>query len=69
MKGSFGTVTYTMKAADAKSKKVLTIKSGKVTVKKKTKKGTYKVKVTVKAAGDANHKAATVTKTAIIKVK
>ena len=69
VKGSFGTVTYTMKAADAKSKKVLTIKSGKVTVKKKTKKGTYKVKVTVKAAGDANHKVATVTKTAIIKVK
>lgn len=67
--GSAGKVTYTMKAANAKSKKALTIKSGKVTVKKKTKKGTYKVKITVKAAGDANHKAATITKTAAIKVK
>lgn len=32
-------------------------KTGKVTVKKGLKKGTYKVKVTVKAAGNANYKA------------
>lgn len=43
----------------ASGSKYITInkKTGKVTVKKGLKKGTYTVKVKVKAAGDANHKA------------
>lgn len=42
-------------------------KTGKVTVKKGLKKGTYKVKVKVRAAGNANYKA--VTKTVKFKIK
>lgn len=53
-----GTVTYKITGGKAKSKKALKInaKTGKITVKKKTKKGTYKVKVTVKAAGTIEFK-------------
>ncbi len=43
--------------------------TGKITVKKKTKKGTYKVKVKVTAAGDANYNAASKTVTVKVKVK
>ena len=43
-------------------------KTGKVTVKKRLKKGTYKVKVKVKAAGNANYKASA-WKTVMFKVK
>ena len=43
--------------------------NGKVTVKKGLKKGTYKVKVKVKAAGNKNYKAATKTVTFKINVK
>ena len=35
-------------------------KTGKITVKKRLKKGTYKVKVNVKAAGNTNYNASTV---------
>ncbi|SDB01795.1 hypothetical protein [Eubacterium oxidoreducens] len=60
---SNASVKYT--AANSKSKKVLTIKqNGKITVKKGTKAGTYKVKVKVTAK---NYKAAT--KTITVKVK
>jgi len=41
--------------------------TGKVTIKKGLKKGTYKVKVTVKAAGNGNYKPGT--KTVIFKIK
>jgi len=44
-------------------------KTGKITVKKNTKKGTYKVKIKVSAAGDATHNAAKKTVTVVIKVK
>ena len=64
-----GKITYSAKAANAKSKKALKIKNGKITVKKKTKKGTYKVKVTVKAAGNKNYKAAAKTVTLNIRIK
>lgn len=66
-----GTVTYKGVGTNAKSKKALKIntKNGNITVKKKTKKGTYKMKVTVKAKGTANYKAATKTVTVSIKVK
>jgi hypothetical protein len=40
-----------------KKKFNINAKTGKITVKKKLKRGTYKVKVKVKAAGNANYKA------------
>ena len=43
--------------------------SGKITVKKKTKKGTYKVQIAVKAAGNASYVTSTKTVTVKIKVK
>ncbi|MBE6046265.1 MAG: hypothetical protein E7221_06150 [Clostridiales bacterium] len=43
--------------------------TGKITVKKKTKKGTYKITVRATAAKTTNYKAATVTKTIKVKVK
>jgi hypothetical protein len=43
--------------------------TGAVTIKKKTKKGTYKMNVNVTAAGDANHKALTRRVTVTVKVK
>lgn len=61
-----GKVTYTKKSGN---KKIKISSAGKVTVKKGLKKGTYKVKVTVKAAGNSNCKAASATKTLKIKVK
>ena len=50
-----GTISY----AKVSGNKKITInkKTGKVTVKKGLKKGTYKVKVKVKAAGNTNYKA------------
>ena len=44
-------------------------KTGKLTVKKKLKKGTYKVRVKVTAKGTANYKAAARTVTITVKVK
>ena len=66
-----GTVTYTAKAANAKSKKALKFnsKNGKITVKKKTRKGTYKMKITVATKGNANYAPSIATKTVTVKVK
>lgn len=66
-----GTVTYKGVGVNKKSKKALKINAsnGQVTVKKKTKKGTYKMNVTVTAAGNGNYKAASVTRTITVKVK
>ena len=63
-----GTVTYKITGGNKKSKKALKVnsKNGKVTVKKKTKKGTYKVKVKVTAAGNENYNAGS--KTVEVKV-
>lgn len=63
-----GTMTYTKASGNAK----ITINktTGKITVKKGLAKGTYKVKLTAKAAGNANYKASavkTVTGTIIVK--
>lgn len=41
----------------------------KITVKKKTKKGIYKVRVTVKAAGTVEYKPASKTVTVTVRVK
>ena len=62
-----GAKTY----SKASGNKMITInkKTGKVTIKKGLKKGTYKVKVKVRAAGNTNYKAVTKTVTFKIKVK
>ena len=62
-----GKVTYIKKSGNAKIK--IAKKGGKVTIKKGLKKGTYKVKVKIKAAGTKNYKAKTLTRTFKIKVK
>ncbi|MBQ9059856.1 MAG: hypothetical protein IJ128_01765 [Firmicutes bacterium] len=71
VKGQKTTVTYKGTAVGKKAKKALKInkKTGKITVKKKTKKGTYKMKVTVTAAGNAKYEAATKKVTVTIRVK
>ena len=66
VKGAVGKVTYKKAGGSAK----LTVgTNGKITVKKGTKKGTYSVKVKIKAAGDGDTLAATKTVTVKIVVK
>ena len=65
-KNGQGKMTYTK--ASGNKKIVINKTTGKVTVKKGLKKGTYKVKVKVKAAGNTNYKASAV-KTVTFKVK
>ena len=60
-----GAKTYVKKSGNKKI--TIAKKTGKVTVKKGLKKGTYKVKVKVKAAGNANYKASKV-KTVTFKI-
>ncbi len=62
-----GTVSY--KKSSGNGKITINKKTGKITVKKGLKKGTYKVKIKVTAAGNATYKAATKTVTVKIKVK
>ena len=68
-----GKVTYKLSSAKkgkkSKKKYFTVAKSGKITVKKKLKKGTYKVKIMVTAAGSSTYKAAVKTVTVSIKVK
>lgn len=67
-----GKVTYKLASvSSSKYKKYFSVNStsGKITVKKGLKKGTYKVKVKITAKGDKNHKAATKTVTVTVKVK
>ncbi len=61
-----GKVTY---AKASGSKNITVAKDGKLTVKKGTKKGTYKIKVKVTAAGNSTYKKATKTVTVTINVK
>ncbi len=63
--GAKGKVTYKV----TKKNKKLKFKNGKVTVKKKTKKGTYKIKVKVTAAGTSAYKKGEKTVTIKVKVK
>ena len=69
--GAQGKVTYKLVSVKkAKFKKYFKIsKSGKITVKKGLKKGTYKLKVNVTAAGNANYEPLTKMVTVKIKVK
>ena len=71
VKSAQGTVSYKITGGNKKSKKALKInsKTGKITVKKKAKKGAYKVKVTVTASGNEIYNAGSKTVTVIIKVK
>lgn len=69
-----GTVTYKLSSAKKGKKSVkkylkVNKKTGKITVKKGLKKGTYRVKIKVKAAGTTAYKAMTKTVTVTIKVK
>jgi len=64
-----GKVTYTKVKKGSSSKLTIGKKSGKITVKKGTKKGTYKIRVKVKAAGNAYYKSKTKTVTVKIRVK
>lgn len=67
-----GTKTYKVtKWTTAKAKKYISVnaKTGKVTVRKGTPKGTYKFKLRVSAAGNANYKAGSKTVTVKIVVK
>ncbi|MBO7674192.1 MAG: hypothetical protein J6S63_04210 [Atopobiaceae bacterium] len=68
-KKAAGKVTYARVAKGSAAALSVTAKTGKVTVRKGTKKGTYKVVVKVSAAGDANHKAASKTLTCKVSVK
>ena len=67
VKGAKGKVSY--KKAKGSSKKLSISKKGVITVKKGTKKGTYKIKVKVTAKGNASYKSASKTVTVKIKVK
>ena len=71
VKSAKGTVTYKISSGTTKAKKALTInqKTGKITVKKGTKAGTYKVQVTVKAAGNSSYKSGSKVVTITVKVK
>ena len=65
VKNAVGKVTF--KKVSGTKKLKINSKNGKVTVKKGTKKGTYRIKVRITAAGNDYYKAAT--KTVIVKVK
>lgn len=65
LKKGKGTMTYTKVKGNKKIK--IDKKTGRVTVKKGLKKGTYKVEVKVKAKGTSNYKAAT--KKAVFRIK
>ena len=63
VKKAKGKITYTKSSG---SGKLSISKSGVITIKKGTKKGTYSMKVKVKAGGDGNYNAAS--KTVTVKV-
>ena len=67
VKKAKGTVTYKKKSGNKKIK--INKKTGKITVKKKLRKGTYKVRIQVTAAGNYDFRKAVKTVTVRIKVK
>ena len=70
--GARGVVTYSKVSVSKKKyakKFTLNRKTGKITVKKGVKKGTYKLAIKVKAAGDEKYKPASKTATVTIRVK
>jgi hypothetical protein len=67
VKNAKGTVTYSKTSGNKKI--TISKTSGKIKVKKGLKKGTYKVKIKVKAAGTSTYKSGSKTVTVTIKVK
>ena len=67
VKNAVGKVTYAKTGGSARLK--VNKKTGKITVRKGTKKGTYKIKVKVKAAGNEDYEVAVKTVTVKIVVK
>ena len=67
VKSAKGTVTYKKKSGNKKI--IINKKTGKITVKKKLRKGTYKVKIQVTAAGNYDYRKAVKTVTVRIKVR
>lgn len=65
--GAKGTVMY--KKVSGSKRLTINKKTGKVTIKKGTKIGAYKIKVKVRAAGTSNYKAKSVTKCVTIVVR
>ena len=68
IKGAQGTVSYKKKSGSSK-KLSINAKTGVITVKKGTKKGTYKIVVAVTAAGNEQYEARTKKVTVKVKVK
>lgn len=68
VKGANGGVSYAKVAKGSSKALSVNAKTGKVTVKKGTKKGTYSIKVKVTAKGDAKHAAYSKTVTCKVKV-
>jgi len=67
---SFKLVSVKKGKKNVKKKILINTKTGKVTLKRNLKKGTYKVKVKVKASGNRNYKASAVKSVVfIVKVK
>ena len=64
-----GKVTYARVAKGSSKKLSVNAGNGNITVKKGTKKGTYKIKVKVTAAGDSTYKPLSKTVTVTVKVK
>ena len=67
VKGAQGTITYEKVKKGSNKKLSVNKKNGKITVKKGTKKGTYKIKITVKASG--NNAFLPFEKTVTVKIK
>ena len=66
VKNKKGTLSY--KKTGGSKKLSINSRTGKIRIKKGTKKGTYKIKVKVTAAGDAVYASKTITKTVTVKV-
>lgn len=66
-----GTVRYKLVSGNKKSKKALKVntKTGKITIKKRTKKGKYSIRVRVTVSGNDDYKSKTKTVTVKIRVK
>lgn len=67
--GASAKTDLSYKVTSKDSKKKVTFKNGKVTVKKGTKAGTYKIKVKITAAASDSYKKATANATITVKVK
>ena len=68
--GAKGKVTYKVAKYDKKAKKKIKVsRTGKIMVKKGLKKGTYRLKIAVTAAGNANYDAVTKVVTLKVRVK